>query len=94
MDFLARNKEGLAIRQVDIDRPDSQGIDFDSPISAQWEVESVPSFLIYDENGKVTYRGNQAKDQVRDWYNQAQLAHSAEQNPDLSAPYDNTGSSH
>ena len=73
MDFLSRHKEGLAIRQVVIDRPGSSGIDFDSPLARQWQVDSVPSFVILDETGRIASRGSDAKDQVKAWYGEAQM---------------------
>lgn len=87
MDFLSRYQEGLAIRQVEIDRPQASGIDFESPLAQQWELDAVPAFLVYDEKGQLSHRGSEAKDLVREWYGQAQMARNA-QDSDVSGPYE------
>ncbi len=86
MDYLSRGKENLAIRKVNIDRPGADGIDFDSPLAEQWQVESVPSFRIVDGDGRLLAQGKEAKDQVREWYSQAQMVERA-QSSELSEPY-------
>ena len=72
LEKLAGLRPDLAIRKFNIDRPQHNGIDFDSPLAVQLQIDTVPCFRIYDEKGKLTAQGSQAKDQVRTWYTQAQ----------------------
>ena len=78
MEYLAEQNRDLAIRRVDIDRRGASGIDFDSPLAEQYRVEAVPSFRIYDPQGRLVAEGSAAKDRVREWYSQAQLFEHAE----------------
>lgn len=82
MEYLAEHDRDLAIRRVNIDRRGHAGIDFDSPLAEQHGVEAVPSFRIYDKTGRLVAQGDAAKDQVRQWYSDAQLVERAEQ-PDM-----------
>lgn len=79
MEYLAEHDRDLAIRRVDIDRAGHSGIDFDSPLAEQYGVDTVPSFRIYSADGRLTAQGSAAKDQVRQWYSDAQLVERAEE---------------
>lgn len=85
LEFLASRRPDLAIRRVNIDRPGQQQIDFHSPLAEQWRVESVPSFCVYDDQAKLVAQGDEAKDQVKTWYSQAQMFQQAEANPETRA---------
>lgn len=87
LERLAQMKPELAIRRINIDRPGSRGIDFDSPLAEQHDIHSVPAFRIYDGSGKLTAQGREARDQVRDWYQQGQLVERAGQS-DISKNYE------
>lgn len=52
---------------VNIDRPESSGIDFHSPVAEQFDIHSVPKFRIYDERGNLFSTDEEAKRQVKDW---------------------------
>ncbi len=82
MEYLAEQNRELAIRRVDINRRGFQGIDFDSPVAEQYGVDSVPSFRVYAPGGRLVAQGQAARDQVREWYSQAQLFEHAE-DPDM-----------
>lgn len=66
LEKLAEVKPDLAIRKVDIDRKGATNIDFDSPLAEQYNIHSVPYFVIY-ENGAKKSEGQPARDQVRAW---------------------------
>jgi hypothetical protein len=61
---LAGQKGELALGLVSIDRPASQGIDWQSPIARQYELRSVPQFKIYDLTGKLVAEGEPARKMV------------------------------
>lgn len=84
MEYLAGQRRDLAVRRVDIDRRGHSGIDFDSPLAEQYAIEAVPAFRIYTPDGRMTAQGKAAKDQVRQWYSDAQLVERAER-PDMKA---------
>lgn len=69
----------VAFRKLNIDRSGMQQIDFDSPLAQQLQVHSVPAFRVYDDHGKLTAEGDEAKEQMRTWYNQAQTFDQARQ---------------
>lgn len=73
MDQLAANRPDLAIRKLMIDRPGVNKIDFDSPLAKLAKLEAVPAFMIYDKDARLVAQGQQAKEQVRDWYSQAKM---------------------
>jgi len=81
MEYLAASRSDLAIRRINIDRTGHSGIDFDSPLAEQYAVESVPSFRIFDPQGKEIAQGKAAKDTVREWYSQAQMIQRGQSDP-------------
>jgi len=78
MEYLAEQNREICIRRVDIDRRGFQGIDFDSPLAEQHRIESVPAFRIYAPGGRLVAQGRAARDQVNQWYAEAQLFEHAE----------------
>lgn len=48
---------------VDIDRPNSRGIDFDSPVANQFQANSIPFFIWYEGLSEVA-RGDGARDRL------------------------------
>lgn len=73
LEKLAVARPDITIRKIDIDRRGSGGIDFDSPLCEQYKITRVPLFLIYD-HGKFTLRGDQAREQVIKWMEEAGIA--------------------
>jgi thiol-disulfide isomerase/thioredoxin len=63
LERLVRSKPGLFLRKVDINRPGVKGIDGESPVALQHEVDAIPWFVIYDERGRST-SGPEASDWV------------------------------
>lgn len=56
----------LVVRKVDINRPGTRGIDWNSPVSQQYRLRSIPHFKIYDANGELLAEGAEAKEQVEE----------------------------
>jgi hypothetical protein len=52
---------------VDINRPGVKGIDWDSPVSLQFNLPSTPQFKIYGPDGKLQAEGRPAYDLVKKW---------------------------
>jgi thiol-disulfide isomerase/thioredoxin len=61
---LGRQRQDLAILQVDINRKGIQGIDWGSPLARQYELQSIPYFRIYDPEGNLVKQGQEATMEV------------------------------
>ncbi len=64
---LHQRRDDLAVVTVNINRPEVKGIDWGSPVARQYNLESVPSFVIYGPDGVKQLEGEMAKDQVVSW---------------------------
>jgi thiol-disulfide isomerase/thioredoxin len=61
---LDSRREDIIIHKVDINRPGIQRIDWGSPVAVQYNIRSVPYFIIYDPFGNLTHRGQEAYQEV------------------------------
>jgi thiol-disulfide isomerase/thioredoxin len=50
---LHAKRDDLAIVQVDINRPDVRGIDWQSPVARQYDLHSIPHFKVYSAAGQL-----------------------------------------
>jgi len=57
LEALDNNREDVVVLKVNIDN-------WDSPVCQQYKINSVPSFLIYDEEGNLTFEGEEAWNEV------------------------------
>jgi thiol-disulfide isomerase/thioredoxin len=46
-------RSDLAVVKVDINRPEVKGIDWKSPVSQQFALQSIPHFKVYGPDGKL-----------------------------------------
>lgn len=53
MEKLHHDRPDIAVVEVDINRPGHQGIDFKSPVGLQYQLESIPHFVIYGPDGQL-----------------------------------------
>ncbi len=51
----------IVISRLEIDRPGSTGIDWQSPLARQYNLTSVPHFKVYDSSGKLLVEGEPAR---------------------------------
>jgi thiol-disulfide isomerase/thioredoxin len=70
---LAAKRPDLAIKKVNINRPDVQGIDWHSPVAQQYQLRQVPYFMIFSPQGKLVAEGREAVGTVQDWLKEAGL---------------------
>jgi thiol-disulfide isomerase/thioredoxin len=70
---LAAKRPDLAIKKVNINRPEVRGIDWQSPLAKQYEIRQVPYFMIFDPQGKLVAQGRDAAGTVQDWLQEAGL---------------------
>lgn len=64
LDELHASKADIVIVKVDINRPDKKGIDWQSPVARQYNLESIPHFKIYGPDGKLKAEGDAASEKV------------------------------
>ena len=61
---LLDKRKDIVVNKVDIDRPNSNGIDFESPIAKQYGIEYIPHFYIYYPDTKKWITGEEASIEV------------------------------
>lgn len=72
LESLANRKSEIKVRKANINRPEVQGIDFQSPLAQQYVKGGVPYFQIYDPNGQVIAEGfEQGTEQIMKWCQEA-----------------------
>ena len=67
---LHAQRADLAVVKVDINRPDTKGIDWKSPVAVQYQMRSIPHFKVYGPDGKLLAEGRAARVLVDGWINQ------------------------
>jgi hypothetical protein len=66
MQQLAQRPD-LAVRTVNVNRPEAQGVDYQSPIMLSGEISTLPYIRIYDPSLKLRAHGRPAYEQVMQW---------------------------
>lgn len=69
LEKLHETRADIAVVKVDINRPDVQGIDWESPVARQYDLHSIPHFKVYGADGKLKAEGDAAYDLVTSWLN-------------------------
>jgi thiol-disulfide isomerase/thioredoxin len=64
LEALVDSRTDLYLVKVDIDRPGSQGIDWQSPTAQQFKLDSIPHLKIYGPDGKLQAEGDEARQRV------------------------------
>lgn len=67
LDKLHAQRDDIAVVKVDINRPDTKGIDWKSPVAQQYSLKSIPHFKVYGPDGKLKAEGDKARDMVLKW---------------------------
>ena len=70
---LAKKRPDLAIKKVNINRPEVNGIDWRSPLAQQYQIQQVPYFLIFSPQGQLVAQGREAAETVGRWLKEAGL---------------------
>lgn len=73
LEKLVEARDDIVVRKVDINRKGVQGIDWRSPLARQYELQSIPHFILYDKSGKRFKEGIEAYEQVVTWLQDAGL---------------------
>ncbi len=64
---LAEQRDDVLLVNVDINRPDVQGIDFQSPVARQFGIRGIPHFQVYGPDGEKSAEGPRARELVTNW---------------------------
>jgi len=64
---LVQTRSDLAVRTVNINRPETQEVDWESPVIQELEIQTLPHLLIYDPAGRLRAQGRPAFEQVKQW---------------------------
>ncbi len=67
MPYLRRLNEvrpDIVVRSFDVNRPGSPGIDWESPLTVQYHLHSLPELKIFNERGVLMAEGKKGEDMV------------------------------
>ena len=67
LDKLHAKRDDVVVVKIDINRPGVKGIDWKSPVAAQYGMRSIPNFKVYGPNGKLQAEGKEASELVYSW---------------------------
>jgi thiol-disulfide isomerase/thioredoxin len=73
MEKLCQRRPEITVKKVNINRPEVQRIDWNSPLARQYRLRSVPYFAIFNPRGKLVAEGEAAMRQVGDWLREAKI---------------------
>jgi thiol-disulfide isomerase/thioredoxin len=62
LEALHAKRADIVVVKVDINRPGVKGIDWKSPVAAQYKLRSVPHFKVYGPNGKIRAEDSASSD--------------------------------
>ena len=64
LEKLDEKRNDIVVVKIDINREGIRGIDWRSPVVAQYRIRSIPYFIIYNEMGRRTHEGRAASQKV------------------------------
>ena len=67
LDSMAARRPKTQVVKLNIDRPGTDGIDFDSPLAKQYNITGIPFLMVYDESGNLKAQGREALNMVLEW---------------------------
>lgn len=70
---LDKKDEGKVVIKVDINRKGVEGIDWQSPLARQYNLQSIPHFRIYDEKLELVNEGRPAFNRILQWFQAADI---------------------
>lgn len=65
LERLHAEHDDVALVVVDINRPDTRGIDWKSPVAVQYKLHSIPHLVVYDPSGKVVAEDHDQSPEAR-----------------------------
>jgi thiol-disulfide isomerase/thioredoxin len=67
LEAMAAKRPKTQVVKLNIDRPGAKGIDFDSPLAKQYNLQGVPHLMVFDESGNLKAKGQEAINMVLPW---------------------------
>jgi thioredoxin len=67
LEKLHETRADIAVVKIDINRPGHKGIDWQSPVARQYNLQSIPHFMVYSPDGKLKAEGDAAYEMVTGW---------------------------
>ncbi|MCP4215224.1 MAG: hypothetical protein GY765_11230 [bacterium] len=64
LERLDREGNDITVIKINVNREGVKGIDWRSPVLAQYDIRSLPFFMIFDTDGKLTHDGKKATKEV------------------------------
>jgi thiol-disulfide isomerase/thioredoxin len=71
LENLAQKRPDLKIVKLNINRPQVKGIDWKSPLAQQYNIKSVPYFMVFDQHKKLVAQGKEAFQILARWVKEA-----------------------
>ncbi len=72
VEALARHRDDIALVKVNINRPDVEDVDLQSPVAQQYGIETLPHFKIYGPDGGLEAEGQKAQQMIATWLQKLQ----------------------
>ncbi len=70
---LDSKRDDIVVVTIDINRKEVTGIDWNSPLARQYNLRSIPHFVIYDSSGYRTHEGERAYERIIQLFREEQL---------------------
>jgi thiol-disulfide isomerase/thioredoxin len=67
LETYVKTHPNVVVRRLDINRKGFVGIDWASPLARQYNLVSIPAFVIYDPKGKIIAKGPDASGVIDEW---------------------------
>ncbi len=67
MEKLHREHPDIAVVEVDINRPGTEGIDWQSPVAREFSLDSIPHLKVYNPDGTLKAEGDEARTLLSGW---------------------------
>lgn len=64
---LDEQRDDLVVKVIDLNRPGTPDVDWESPVAKQYGFRSLPYFVIYGPDGKLLAKGEEAGRIVERW---------------------------
>ena len=64
LEKLEQKRDDIVVVKIDVNREGVRGIDWRSPVVAQYGIRSIPYFIVYNEAGRRTHAGRSASRKV------------------------------
>lgn len=67
LNLLTQMRQDLAVRTVNINRPEIRSVDWQSPVLQDAEIRTLPYFRIYEPSQALRAHGRPAYEQIMQW---------------------------